>query len=186
MDCNKLNAIYMPIDEIIPDPKNERIHDDDNIEFLKKGVKKFRQQKPILISKDKIIIAGHGIYQACKKAGWRNINVVVSDLTKSDIDAFRIYDNKSAEKSIWDQLKLGETLAELNSVGHDLSEYGFDFGEPELFYDSNDEDFEFKDPGDERKALSDKPITLIVTFDSHENQQDLFQELTKRGFKVKV
>lgn len=186
MDCNRLDAIYMPIDEIIPDPKNERIHDDDNVEFLKKGIKRFRQQKPITISKDKVIIAGHGIYEACKKAGWRNINVIVSDLTKSEIDAYRIYDNKSAERSIWDLTKLSETLLELNSLGHNIEDYGFDVPvDGELSYEDDDE-FTFKDPGEEKKQSSEKDIVVMVKCDNYQQQQELFQELNERGFKVKI
>jgi len=183
MDCNKLDAIYMPIDEIIPDPKNERIHDEDNVKLLKKGLKKFRQQKPITISDDKKIIAGHGIYYAAIEAGWKHINVIVSDLKNKDVDAYRVFDNKSAEKSIWDHTKLAETIKLLNAEDYAMVDYGFE--DYNIDGSNQDDEFQFKEPN-ENPTETDKKLQLVVTFTSEDDQKELFDELLERGYKVKV
>ena len=176
MKPNQLNAILMPIESIKISTKNEKIHDEDNIKLLRKGLKKFVQQKPIVIDKNNEIIAGHGLFLAAKKIGWTHINVVVSELDGKEIDAYRVYDNKSAEKSIWDEDKLGETLYELEKEGYSLIEYGLELDE-----------FKYE-PIDESKdqKTDNQKIQLTVIFENQDQQQDLFDELRDRGFKVKL
>lgn len=119
----------IPISEIKPDPKNERLHPDENIEMLKKGLIEFGQRKPVVINKKNELKAGHGIFTAAKALGWSHINCVRSNLNKTKEKAFRIFDNKSAELSKWDCERLGQTLYELDNEGYAIFDYGFDESE---------------------------------------------------------
>lgn len=141
-----LNVELLPIDDITPHEANERLHPDENVEILKKGLSEFNQQKPIVVDKDYKIIAGHGIWLAAKQAGYTHWNCVVSDLKGNKQKAYRIFDNKSAELSKWDDEKLSKSLYELHSDDYAVADLGFDTA-----------DYEWGDPSAPEE--SDNPYT---------------------------
>ena len=126
MKPTKLSIVMLPIEEIKPTDGNERLHQDTNLEILRKGLEDFDQQKPIVIDKDKNIIAGHGIWMAAKAAGYTHWNCSISKLKGNKKKAYRIFDNKSGELSKWDDEKLSKTLYELHSDGYNVADYGFE------------------------------------------------------------
>ncbi len=85
------------------------------------SLKAFGQQKPIVVNKENVVIAGNGTLAAAKKLGWKKIGVIISDLDPKNQKAYALADNRSAELAEWDDKQLGESL-------HDLFEDGFDIG----------------------------------------------------------
>ena len=69
------------IKDLILDPSNARKHSAKNIEAIKGSLAKFGQQKPIVISKDNIVLAGNGTLEAAKALGWDDIGIISSKLT---------------------------------------------------------------------------------------------------------
>lgn len=66
---NLSDIVYLPLDELIPNEKNYRIHTEGQISQLVKSVKKYGQLRPIIVHKEtKKIVAGHALYQALKIA----------------------------------------------------------------------------------------------------------------------
>lgn len=113
------------IDKLIKDPVNARKHGEKNLESIKGSLAKFGQQKPIVINKDNIVVAGNGTLAAAKALGWKEINVVRTDLTGADLTAFGIADNRSSELAEWDFDTLAELLKSLRSDDFDLDSIGF-------------------------------------------------------------
>lgn len=115
----------VPIADLLPDPSNARKHKEKNISAIKGSLVKFGQQKPIVINKDNIVIAGNGTLEAAKALGWSNIKVVRSDLDKLGQTAFAIADNRSSELAEWDLDVLGKSLEALED-DFALEDLGFD------------------------------------------------------------
>lgn len=120
-----MEQFSVPIKTLIFDPANARKHSPKNLDAIKGSLARFGQQKPIVISKDDVVIAGNGTLEAAKSLGWENIQVVRSKLTGSDITAYSIADNRTGELAEWDLNVLPGTLEALGQE-LDLGEIGFD------------------------------------------------------------
>ena len=52
------------------DPCNARRHGAQNIEAVKSSLRRFGQQKPIVVDEDGVIVAGNGTVAAARELGW--------------------------------------------------------------------------------------------------------------------
>ena len=117
------------IESISQDPANVRRHGERNLSAIVASLRKFGQQKPIVVSKDGIILAGNGTYEAARKLGWDKIDIVRSKLTGSEATAYAIADNRTAELAEWHEIELAETLRALQSEEFDIEAAGWTEGE---------------------------------------------------------
>lgn len=112
-----------PIGEISLDPSNVRTHSTKNLDAIKASLKRFGQQKPIVVDRDLIVRAGNGTLEAASALGWETINAVVSGLSPSELVAYAIADNRTAELAEWDMDDLQKQLAsldeELRAIAYD-------------------------------------------------------------------
>ncbi len=113
------------IDKLLLDPANARKHGKKNLDSIKGSLAKFGQQKPIVVNTDNVVVAGNGTLQAAKELGWKDINIVRTNLKGSDITAFGIADNRTSELAEWDDDVLKELLEGLKAEDFDLSAIGF-------------------------------------------------------------
>jgi hypothetical protein len=148
----------LKISDLIKDPSNVRLHSKKNIMAIKGSLAKFGQVKPIVINKDKIVIAGNGTLEAAIDLGWTDINVVISELDGINQTAYAIADNRTAELAEWDSDALGLTLKALQDEEYDLTSIGFD----EDDFDSFWPDEEKKDDEEDNK-YSNKMEAPIYT-----------------------
>jgi ParB-like chromosome segregation protein Spo0J len=109
----------VPISTLTCDPANARRHPDRNLEQIKASLQRFGQQKPIVVDATNTVRAGNGTLAAAKALGWTTIAIVRSDLQKTELTAYAIADNRSAELAEWDNEVLAMTLAdaEIGDVG---------------------------------------------------------------------
>jgi len=119
----------LPIADFTADPENARLHDDRNLEAIARSLKAFGQQKPIVVDRDGIIVAGNGTVAAASSLGWTEIAVVRTGLNKDEARAYAIADNRTAELATWDEERLAATLGELDvdlagAVGFSEEELG--------------------------------------------------------------
>ena len=83
------------ITTIKPYENNPRKLKDSAIEKVAMSLKEYGFRQPIVVDKDKIIVAGHTRYRASKKLGLKEVPItVVDNLTQEQINAYRI-DRKS-------------------------------------------------------------------------------------------
>ena len=119
-----MEIIYKNIDELIPYDNNPRINDE-AVEYVKNSIKEFGFKVPVVIDKDNVIIAGHTRIKASKELGIKDIPCIIADdLTEEQVKAFRLADNKVAEKSMWDYTKLDEELDSILDI--DMSLFDFE------------------------------------------------------------
>ena len=132
----------MNIADLREDRKNARKHGKTNLAAIKGSLTKFGQQKPIVVNKKGVVIAGNGTLRAAKELGWEKIDVVRTELTGHRAKAFALADNRTAELAVWDDDILEETLAQLKLNDFDVAEIGFmdDFDPSALEGDGEKED----------------------------------------------
>lgn len=146
----KLNIIYKPIEEINKFEKNPKIHSEEQIKKIAESITKFGFITPIVIDNHDTIVSGHGRYLAAQKLQLKEVPIIqVEHLSQKEIDAFRIFDNKSNELSTWDELKLSETLKDLDLNLLNLT----GFSESEISRYKNQ--FNFEDIANEMKGLEE-------------------------------
>lgn len=96
------------------------------VQYVINSIKMFGFLVPIVIDKDYTIVCGHTRYKALKKLNYDKVPCVVAEgLTDDEINAFRIADNKVAEKSNWNIKLLQEEIRLLPKFN--FSNFGFDF-----------------------------------------------------------
>ena len=115
------------INTIKPYPNNPRKLSDIAIEKVSKSIKEFGFRQPIVVDKDRIIVVGHTRYRASKKLGYKQVPITIAEnLTKEQINAYRIADNRTNEEAKWDDELLKMELKELDYKDFDLKMTGFD------------------------------------------------------------
>ena len=118
-----MQITYISIGELKPYKNNPR-KNDNAVDAVAASIKEFGFKVPIVIDKDKEIVAGHTRYKAAVKIGLEKIPCIVADdLTPEQIKAFRLADNKTAELAEWDIDLLN---IELGDIQLDMSVFGFD------------------------------------------------------------
>lgn len=140
MKDNKLNIVYIPVEELKPYDNNPRVNDE-SVPFVAASIERFGWQQPVVIDKDNVIIAGHTRYKAALELGLKTIPCKYADeLTPEEVDAYRLADNKTAELATWDAEKLTEELAKL--ADFDMTAFGFEeMEEPEDPGDAQEDNY---------------------------------------------
>lgn len=133
-----MNIIDKNLDDIKPYEKNPR-KNDNAVEYVANSIKEFGFKVPVVIDKNNVIVAGHTRYKAAKKLNLDKIPCVIADdLTDEQIKAYRLADNKVAEKSGWDFDLLREELSEIFDI--DMQMFDFENIEPvdiDAFFEEN-------------------------------------------------
>ena len=119
------------IKELSTDPANVRKHDERNLDAIKASLQRFGQQKPIVVDSKGIVVAGNGTLLAAKSLGWKEIQIVRTELEGADATAYAIADNRTAELATWDEDALARTLAALQD-DESIEELVSGFNEKEI------------------------------------------------------
>ncbi len=122
-----MNTELVPIDDLTPDPANARKHGERNLSAIIDSLRAFGQQKPIVVDRRGVVIAGNGTLEAAKRLGWDEIAIVRTELDPTQATAFGIADNRTAELAEWDEDVLVSLLDSLDDETRDLLH--FDQGE---------------------------------------------------------
>lgn len=135
----------LKIDEIKPYENNPR-NNLDAVDATANSIKEFGWRQPIVVDKDKVIVAGHTRYYAAKKLGYDVVPVVdASDLSDEQVRAYRLADNKTGELADWNTKLLDDELQSILDI--DMTDFGFD------------ENIEFA-PADEVEVKIDEPTEI--------------------------
>jgi site-specific DNA-methyltransferase (adenine-specific) len=121
------------------DPTNARRHDSKNLASIEGSLRLFGQRKPIVVTGGNVVVAGNGTLEAAKSLGWSEIDVVriPADWSAEQVKAYALADNRTAELAEWDAKVLADQLVELDAVGWDVAEFGFDALEPPVNLDDD-------------------------------------------------
>lgn len=174
-----MEIVMRSVQEIRPYEKNPR-KNDDAVKYVAESIKQFGFKVPIVIDRDGVIVAGHTRYKAAKKLKLDAVPCIVADdLTEEQIKAFRLADNKVAEKAEWDFALLTEELDDLFDFDMDL----FGFG------DDDEEDDEEEKPAVERDDLSGQVgevYQIVIECANEAEQEQLFYRFTGEGLKCRT
>ena len=169
------------LDTLTPDPANVRTHDARNLDAIKGSLKRFGQQKPIVVDARGIVIAGNGTLAAARSLGWTDISIVRTALLGPEATAFAIADNRTAELAQWDDQALAETLAALQTEDEDLAALtGFSADDTQKLIDA----VAGIDSTSEVELHGIFQLTIICADESQ--QASLYERLTKEGLTCRV
>ena len=165
---------HLPLASLSPDPANARRHGARNLEQIVASLRRFGQQKPIVVDATNVVRAGNGTLAAARSLGWTTIAAVRSDLAGADLSAYAVVDNRSAELAEWDAELLAATLAD-PAVG----DCGFTAAELNELADL---------PADEPPAVALGPERwlVVVTCDGEAHQAELLERFADDGLTCKA
>lgn len=124
----------VPVADLIPYARNSRTHSDAQVAKIAASIREFGFLNPIIVDGANGIVAGHGRVLAAQKLGLATLPCIeASHLTEAQKRAYVIADNRLALDAEWDVDMLKVELADLESVGFDLTLTGFEIGEIEGF-----------------------------------------------------
>lgn len=148
-----MQITFKPLSELIPYSKNPR-KNDEAVEFVANSIKEFGFKVPIVIDGDGIIVAGHTRYKAAKKLKLTEVPCIIADdLTEEQIKAYRLADNRVAEKSEWDIDLLSGELDDILNI--DMAQFDFDLSLDEEETEVAEDDFDGELPEEPKAKLGD-------------------------------
>lgn len=120
-----MNIKMKGLEEIKPYEKNPR-KNDEAVQYVAESIREFGFRVPLVLDKDNVIVAGHTRYKAAKRLNLDQVPCVVADdLTKKQIRAYRLADNKVSEFAKWDNGLLDSELFDIG-IDIDMCLFGFD------------------------------------------------------------
>lgn len=147
---------WVAIEKLKPYAKNAR-KNDETVPRLKASIEQFGFLVPLVLDKNDVVVTGHTRLKAALLLGYTELPCVYAhELTPTEIDAFRLVDNRISEISEWDFEALNEQLFELKEDGATMDEFGFsdfsDAGIDDLFNPENQAEKDDEDDDDEGDA----------------------------------
>lgn len=117
------------IADLRPHPRNYREHPEDQVGHLEQSIRENGFYRNVVITRDNIILAGHGVIKAAAKIGVEKVPVIRLDIDSKNKRALKILvgDNETARLAMPDDRALTELLRELKDWNADaLLGTGFD------------------------------------------------------------
>lgn len=130
---NKMNIVLKDLNDLKPYKNNPREITDEAIKVVKNSIKAFGIKVPLVIDNKNVIVCGHTRYKALNLLKLEDEAmmdftkipcVLTDDLSPSEINAFRIADNKTSEFSLWDKELLAAEVDNIPDI--DLRDFGVD------------------------------------------------------------
>jgi len=101
------------IADLRPHPRNYRRHPEHQLDILRESLRVHGQQKPVVITPDGTILAGHGLVEAARAEGWSDIACHIYDGPYPE--AFLVIDNRASDLAEDDEEALAELLRDLDA-----------------------------------------------------------------------
>ena len=124
-----------PVASLRPYDRNARTHSKHQIRQIAASIKEFGFTNPVLIDSEGMIIAGHGRAEAAKLLGMGQVPTIrLENLSRDQIRAYVLADNRLAEKAGWDKNILAIELQTLMTLDldFDITITGFEIPEIDL------------------------------------------------------
>lgn len=179
-DCSqKLKVETWPIERLVEYARNPR-KNDEQVERMKAAIKEFGFRIPVVAKSDGTLVDGHLRLKAARALGLTEVPVALADeLTETQVKAFRLLANQSANWAEWDNDLLRLEVEELEAQDFDVGMIGFDPGQLEAIGTSEID-------GDDRKLPEGDKISVLVRTESEDEAQKLFERLTGEGFQCEL
>jgi ParB-like chromosome segregation protein Spo0J len=122
--------------------RNAKLHPKKQVQQIANSIREFGFINPIIIDENKVIIAGHGRFEAAKQLGLEKVPTIAADhLSQAQKKAYRLADNKLAMNSGFDEELLKVELAELavEDRSFEIEITGFETAEIDILLDGTAE-----------------------------------------------
>ena len=152
---------YARVCDLKVHPLAPRKHSRQQRRAIASSMRRFGVNAPILITRDYVIVAGVGRFEAAKLLGLKEVPVVFLDhLDEVQAKAYMLADNKLTDRSSWDDSKVATILKELSelAIDFDIEDTGFEPAEIDLRIQSL-EDVDAADRADEFEFAEGTAIT---------------------------
>lgn len=127
-----LTIQYASLASLKPDPTNPRLHSTKQVEQIARSIQAFGFNVPILVDRNRCVIAGHGRLAAAKLLKLDRVPTIrLESLSDTQMRAFIITDNRLTHISEWDERLLAQQLKALAEVEleFNLEVTGFEMAE---------------------------------------------------------
>jgi hypothetical protein len=177
----KIDCAYdalVPIEKIVPNPRNNNRHSIEQIEELCKLIKAHGFRNALVVSnRSGFIVAGHGRLEAALKLGLTKLPIDYQDF-ESEAEEYQCLtaDNEIARWSQLDKQSVHLALEEIPDLNLEL--LGID-----KFNIEPIADFEM---GEELREDMNKKFLLEIQFPNDMEMMDIHDDLTHRGYLVKI
>ncbi len=122
MPSRKFTIEYVPVFSLHLDPKNARLHSDNQVQQIARSIETFGFNVPVLVDANSQVVAGHGRILACKLLGIADVPVIrLEHLSENQRRAFMLADNRLTENSERNKRLLAEQLLTLSQAELDFS-----------------------------------------------------------------
>lgn len=173
---DKIQVVYVDIDNIKGYENNAKRHPQEQIEQIKKSIQLYGMNDPIALWKNNEIIEGHGRLQACRELELTQVPCFFLDkLTDKERREYMLVHNQTTMNTGWDFEKLEAELEDLDFDGFD---FGFDSDEVDSYIDS------FFEEGD-ASTPKEPTFRLMVEFDDEIELNASYESMKEAGYKVK-
>jgi len=165
------------VDKLVPHPKNMHKHPDEQIDRLVDIIKYQGFRVPLIVQKGtNLIVAGHGRLLAAKKIGAEKVPVIYQEFdNEAQLYAAIVSDN-AISKDTWATL-------DLSQINEDIMDLGPDFDVDMLGL--KDFTIEPLDRMEDEETEITVRHRLEVELDNERTKEELLEELSNRGFKVR-
>ena len=122
----ELKVETWPIERLVEYARNPR-KNDEQVERMKAAIKEFGFRIPVVAKSDGTLVDGHLRLKAARALGLTEVPVALADeLTDTQVKAFRLLANQSANWAEWDYDLLKMEIEDLEAEGFDCEMIGFD------------------------------------------------------------
>lgn len=169
----KISVEYRQVNDLIPYENNPR-KNDDAVRYVANSIEEFGFKVPIVVDSEGVIVAGHTRLKAAKLLNLDEVPVIVADdLSKEQVKAFRLADNKVGELSFWDlgklELEIEDLTINTDNLEIDLPDLGF--SDISYIDDLLDNDLMVHDYSPEQFA-----VTIYFPIDEKESVESFIKE----------
>ncbi len=106
---------YVPLEQLIPYEKNNKIHWEDQIKKIARSIREIWFRAPILVDENRVILAGHWRLEWAKRTKMKEVPVIqYTDLTEEQKKKYRILDNRISDLAEYDLDNLRDELQEID------------------------------------------------------------------------
>lgn len=104
----------VPVATLQLDQRNARRHGERNLEAVKESLRRFGQQRPIVVDAAGTVLAGNATLMAARELGWDHIDIMRTSLTGKAATEYAVADNRTAELAEWDSAVLDELAKDVD------------------------------------------------------------------------
>ena len=130
------SVVLLPLDTLVLNPANARKHSREQLHRLEACIGTYGFLVPVLIDEVRNVVLGHGRVAAARQLGMKEVpTLTVTGLSREQVRAFAIAENRLSDLATWDYDKLRIELASLIEFEVDIENTAFSTGEADIILD---------------------------------------------------